>query len=323
MCLTMLTQEGRAAGDLDVRWSPEFGYFHTYSTPDQTRQHWFGQASLAMRYRESQVKERWQLQFRLRPEFYNYQKSTAILNMSGQAQYRWRWNKIHSAAELSQHYQFYYGGANDQFTDATRVQYTAAFHFQPRYSVDVSLGYFQRKITGDTDHRLQAPNGAVRLVFYSDKLTVSSGCYTEYYEVKRPATYSPSRRRGWGIGPEATIEYNGGLFANLTYRLVVRSSDAIGTNDHEHHFSGIWGRSLGNRLACFVYADYTFREVGRRGDLAFYSTNNENRIYAKLSLEEQKSLEWYLKVGYLRYEMYGLDSEFSGVNVSAGIEWRN
>lgn len=322
---SLLFSAGAAAGEFDLKLSPEAGYFGRAGDVDTRRDFGLMTGFVTAGYRFRQTRQHGQIQIRFRPEQYGVHAATTVVNINGNAEYSRQWNTTQWGLSLQQRRMNFYRPGGRLFADITQVALNGQWQDAGPWSTEIQLAYFARHLSGDTRHALTTPVAVFRARYRkNENSSFSFGFYTESFKLSvphRPAT--PRVNRGWGIGPELNFEYRGSQIVSFSYLAVFRKSDNIDDKGHEHRVSLLLGRTFGDRYSLFLFADYTFRQLSDHKnavrDLYYYSSNNESRFYLKFGYDLTKSLEAFMKAGYVRYELYGDNSDFFGSHVTLGI----
>lgn len=323
--LAMLMALPALAGEFELKLAPESGYFGSSGGADASRNYNLFSGLATVGYRFRQLSQHGQVQVRFRPEHYGVKSATTILHWNALAEYYRQWGSTQWGVTAQQRRLNFYRPSRRLFADITQVTLNGQWQDTGPWSTEIQVTHFIRTLSGDTRHSLQTPFAVFRARYRkTDRIAMSMGFYMERFKFHVPyRRQSPKTNRGWGIGPELNLEYRGDQIVNLNYLAVFRQSDVITDDSHEHRLSLLIGRTIGEKYSVFLFADYTFRQLDNRNDelrdLYYHSSNTESRFYLKLGYDLTRSLEAFVKAGYVRYELYDFNSDFSGAHVTAGL----
>ncbi len=316
-----------AAGGFEMRISPETGFFGQTLEKDQ-RRYLTNLASVNMGYTHT-LKNQW-LKFNLkfRPEFYSSRRTVSILHIAGQSTYYRTGERFDAEASLQRKRQNYYETYMAFYTDITQASLRVYLKLSPSWALDIQPVYMRRILTGAQEHRLNTGMASLLLSFHKKStFSFNAGLFAEQYQISLPyRTETPKSNNGRAAGPLLQISYQGAWITQWSYGMLKRTSSPANENSVEHRITGIWGKPLSDKWSAFFFMEYSYRNykdpASRNNDLYYSLTNNENRIYAKISYEWKKKSEWFLKAGYLEYELYRSSARFAGVQLTSGFDFK-
>ena len=313
------------AGGFELRISPETGFFGQTLEKDE-RRYLTNLASVNMGYTHT-LKNQWlKFNLKLRPEFYSSRRTISILHLAGQATYYRTGERFDAEASLQRKRQNYYETGVAFYTDITQASLRVYLKLSPSWALEMQPVYMRRILTGAQEHRLNSGMTSVLLAYHKKSiLSFNAGLFAEWYKISLPyRAVTPKSNYGRAAGPLFQVSYQGAWITQWSYGMLKRTSSPANENSIEHRITGIWGKPLSDKWSAFFFMEYSYRNYkdpsSHNNDLYYSLTNNENRIYAKISYEWKKKSEWFVKTGYLEYELYQSSARFAGFQLTTGFD---
>ncbi|MGD9900322.1 MAG: hypothetical protein AB7T22_14455, partial [Calditrichaceae bacterium] len=145
---------------------------------------------------------------------------------------------------------------------------------------------------------------------------ISIEIYTENYEIQFESTGpEPARNTGWRIGPGFSFHHKSVYYFNLSYQLILESSELSEEFSREHQIKILWGLFLSKKWSLFFYGDYRYySDKGKDipAELSYTPVNNENWYYIKLGYDLDIKKEIYIKTGYSKEDLIYSNRSLSG-----------
>ncbi len=320
-----LTVPGIRAGEFELKLSPEYGYFGSGGGANISGNYNLFAGLMTVGYRFRQTRQNGVIQLRFRPERYGIHSSTSVLFWNGHASYFRQWGTTQWGFMGERRRMNFFKSGGKLYQDIGKMTVNGQWQDSGPWLTDVQFTYFTRSISGDSRHVLTSPYAVFRARYRkSNQILVSAGFYAERFNLKVP--FDPSRPRvnkGWGVGPELNIEYRSERILSFNYLAVFRESDVIHDPSHEHRISLLLGLTVREKYSLFLFGDYAFKIADNRrpeySDLYYHSSTDEKRFYVKIGYDLKENLEVFIKGGYVKYELYDFNSDFSGALITTGI----
>jgi len=314
------------AGDHDWKVGLETGYFRPGHDLRNDRVNLITLANLQFRQRFVSSSDAFVFQVRFRPEWYGPKRDNYTLAGSLDGQYQKKWDRMSAGAVALIRRNAYY----TKYTDVV----TNAFSFRPSVmrrlgistsiEVGVPLSFLLTRTQTETELKLIGPYMRLHYSSSPDR-RMFLGIQGEWFSARNQDDLLANRNDGHRFGVELNSEWLRPVFVTINYKLFRHSSE-LTRSSWEHEIEFVVGKRLDTRWSVFALLDYYRRHVrtssGLTSTLLFTNTNNERRASMKIVYAVSRHLDVSAKAGYQRNELVYDSVVWSGLQLSAGLEWR-
>lgn len=311
------------AGEHDWKVSLESGYFRPGHDLD-TGIDFLSVANLHWRSVFQNASNAFIVQLKFRPEW--YEKETYSLSGSAEGQFRKRWTSGSLTLQAGFRRNGYYTPSTDVESEIRSFQAGLFKKIDARTSVEIGIPITHVVTSSLSKTRLTVGGITTRVHrTISDHARVFVGALTEFFHAWNEDDLLANRNDGRRIGAEGNVEWLRPLFLSINYKLYRHTSD-LTEPSWDHEIQCIAGKQLNDRWSIYGLVDFYRRRIktrsGLRSTLLFTHTNNERRTSFKAAYSAAPHIDLSARVSYQRNELVYESLTWSGLSLSAGIEWR-
>ncbi|MGD9899897.1 MAG: hypothetical protein AB7T22_12300, partial [Calditrichaceae bacterium] len=241
----------------------------------------FGRFDYENQFRNNYVR----LKARVFPERYGFDNSVNALKFSGDLTFGRSHQAFDWQVRLYDKRYFYFSDVIEDISfDVFLLGGQISKFISPLTILRFGIDYTYRDLSEQPRNRLDSFTGTLALSHRIQRNSmISIEIYTENYEIRFESTGpEPARNTGWRIGPGFSYHHKSVYYFNLSYQLILESSELSEEFSREHQIKILWGRFLSKKWSLFFYGDYRYySDKGKDipAELSYTPVNNENWYY--------------------------------------------
>lgn len=317
------------AGNLALKFSGESGI--SYLDKDDTL------ATSASLFRlETQLSLRSQLKnnyleavFQFKPEFYGNNGSTHQFKFLGKGLYRSRQKNHEWGIGLISRRNLYFLDKEKIYFDIMQLQGDYARLYFNKVILHLKTEYVYRDFSNSIQNNYDAIQSEIRGIYLSRLGQVGFGWHYERFNIDSKNYLTPQnselKNSGWRLGPVVTFERQKSSYFSSRYRILRHHSKLSTASSWEQMISLVYSQFITKDWMMFLFVDYIIRDFTsdneQNYDLAYASTENENRVQLKIERNLTPNTVFFSKLGYQREDLIYQDRYLAWWQVLIGLEF--
>jgi hypothetical protein len=306
----------------------ETGYYRASGSSVQSHSDIFSAFQGLIRYKNALDSHEWLAEIRLKPEFYGFQNTIALLKFSARGQFQQRFSKFHLTLAVSSRKNFYFNNNLDFDFSIFKVDSDLLWFYRTKTFFQISANYFYRDLSGGVYSRLDAVTITGKIYrSFSPFGKIGAGAYVEKFEIANDIPsfiqFGLDRNSGWRYGPEVSFSYSRHFVVNINYHFLLHDSGLTQDLDNEQWVQLLLGKLLSPRWSIFFLADYYFRHFPIPPDpnnrLVYVPIDNESSVYLKVEYDIQKEISIFMNLGFSKENLVYENLDLSGFKGTIGL----
>ena len=281
-----------------------------------------------IRYKNALDSHEWLAELGLKPEFYGFQNTIALLKLSARGQFQQRFSKFHLVFAVSSRKNFYFNNDLDFDFSIFKISSDLLWFYRPKTFFQISANYFYRDLNSGIYSTLDAVTFAAKIYYsFSPFGKMGGGTYIEKFKVRNHIPFfvpsGMNENGGWRYGPEISLSYSRHFVTNINYHFLFHDSDLAQDLDNEQWIQLLLGKLLSPRWSIFFLADYYFRHFSIPPDLnnrlVYVPIDNESSLYLKVEYDIQKEISLFMNLGFSKENLVYENLDLSGFRGTIGL----